>query len=229
VDSSLNQPILITDPKILTIDIIDNAEEMIDIKDQAIITIGPSPEIPNNVDYTKMRKSVYEKLVYAQSLLPKGLKFCLYEAYRSLELQKMLFDTRYARLKKLHTAWSAEEIFNETTRLISPVVHFDGSINIPPHSTGAAIDVYLLDNNDNAVDMGIHPKDWMEDDDGSISLTASQIISAEARKNRDIMSAALFAAGFANYTAEYWHWSYGDRYWAYQLKQPCAIYGMYRE
>ena len=74
--------------------------------------------------------------------------------------------------------------------------------------------------------MGIHPKDWMQDTDGSLSLTNSQKISAEARHYRQIMNSALMSAGFVNYPTEYWHWSYGDRYWAYHQGQSTAIYGV---
>jgi D-alanyl-D-alanine dipeptidase len=167
---------------------------------------------------------VYDKLVAAQALLPDGLRFCLYEGYRSLGLQEKLFTTHYADMKKLHPAWTQDEIFIETTKLVSPVTNIDGSKNIPPHSTGAAIDVYLLDANGNAVDMGIHPKDWLQDHDGSLSLTDSKKISAVAQRNRDIMSQALTAVGFVNYPTEYWHWSYGDRYWAYQQQQDHALF-----
>ncbi len=40
------------------------------------------------------------------------------------------------------------------------------------------------------------------------------------------MSAILSEAGFVNYPTEYWHWSYGDRYWAYMKKKPYALYGL---
>jgi beta-lactamase class D len=43
--------------------------------------------------------------------------------------------------------------------------------------------------------------------------------------NRHIMGTALQAAGFINYEREYWHWSYGDRRWAYYTHSPHAIYG----
>ena len=78
--------LLIADPKILSVPTIDNHEPMINLKNQRTIAYGPSPEIPNNMDYTYLRKTVYEKLVKAQTLLPKGLHFCLYEGYRSLHL-----------------------------------------------------------------------------------------------------------------------------------------------
>jgi D-alanyl-D-alanine dipeptidase len=220
--------ILIADPKILAIPITDQHEPMVDLKCQTDILYGPSPEIPNNTDYTKLRKSVYEKLKQAQALLPNGYRFCLYEGYRSLSLQKMLFDTRVNKIKNQHPNWSEKAIFLETTKLVSPVINLDGSTNIPPHSTGAAVDVYLIDDRGKPIEMGIHPKDWMEDDDGSLSLTLSNIISAEAQKNRKLMSQVLLAVGFVNYPTEYWHWSYGDRYWAYHKKQANAIYNSYR-
>jgi D-alanyl-D-alanine dipeptidase len=39
------------------------------------------------------------------------------------------------------------------------------------------------------------------------------------------MSSALTKVGFVNYPGEYWHWSYGDRYWAYHVGAKEAIYG----
>jgi D-alanyl-D-alanine dipeptidase len=100
----------------------------------------------------------------------------------------------------------------------------DGS-NIPPHSTGGAIDIYLIDTKGHPVDMVIQVKDWMEDTDGSLSQTNSQIISQEAQEHRKIMNHVLLAVGFINYPTEYWHWSFGDRSWAYQTGYSHAIYG----
>ncbi len=222
-----NKFLLIADPQILAIPIIDNHERMIDLKNQHEIAYGPSPEIPNNTDYTKLRKIVYEKLAQAQALLPQGLHFRLYEGYRSLQLQEMLFDTRYAKIKTQHPSWSHQQLFHETTKLVSPVVNLDSSKNIPPHSTGGAIDVYLINKKGEAVDMGIHPKDWMNDLHGTLSLTNSNVISKEAKRYRHIMSNVLRQVGFVNYPTEYWHWSYGDRYWAYYHHKPHAIYSSY--
>jgi hypothetical protein len=62
---------LLADPQVIATSIVENHEPLVDLKNQTIITYGPSPEIPNNTDYTKMRKTVYEKLIQAQSLLPE--------------------------------------------------------------------------------------------------------------------------------------------------------------
>lgn len=219
----------IASPEILTIPIIENHEPMIDLIDYPGLVYGPSPEIPNNTDYTKMRKMVYLKLKQVQALLPQGILLCLYESYRSLSLQKALFDARFAKIKKQHPDWPHAQLFTETIKMVSPVINQDGSANIPPHSTGAAVDVYLIDEHHKAIDMGIHPKDWMEDLDGSRSFTASTKISEHAKKNRKILSEAMTTAGFVNYTYEYWHWSYGDRYWAYYQQKSHAIYDCIKE
>jgi D-alanyl-D-alanine dipeptidase len=140
---------------------------MIDLRNQSIILFGPSPEIPNNKDYTKIRRTVYNKLVEAQKLLADNLRFCIYEVYRSLHLQEKLFNERYNILKNEHPNLANEELFRKTVKLVSPVLNLDGSRNISPHSTGGAIDVYLVDHNGHIVDMGIKVAEWMQDVDGS--------------------------------------------------------------
>jgi len=218
--------ILIADERILAVPVMENKESLINLCDQKEIFYGPSPEIPNNTDYTKLRKTVYEKLLQAQALLPKGILFCIYEAYRSLALQKKLYDERYRKIKQQYPQWSERQVFNETTKLISPIINFDGSENVPPHATGGAIDVYLINDQGQALDMGIHPADWMTDKEGVLSLTLSPLISAEAVSNRTLMGNVLSKVGFVNYPTEYWHWSYGDRYWAYFKAKTHACYGL---
>lgn len=218
--------VLIADPCVLAIPVKENHEPLIDLVSQSAITLGPSPEIDNNTDYTKMRKTVYEKLLFAQRLLPKNIKFCLYEGYRSLNLQQFLFESRQKNVLAAHPTLSGKALFDEVIRMVSPVVNYDGSLNIPPHSTGAAVDIYLVDENGDYLDMGIHPKDWLSDTDGMLSRTDAENISAEAKQNRKILSEVMTKAGFVNYCTEFWHWSYGDRYWAFQTQQPHAIYGV---
>lgn len=215
---------LISDPKVLSIPVYENNDEWIDLRAQKTIILGPSPEIPNNQDYTYLRKTVYEKLKLAQNQLPEEYHFCLYEGYRSITLQKMLFEKQYNNIKTQHPDWNEKDIFTETTKLVSPVINPDNTPNIPPHSTGAAIDVYLIDDKGEVIDMGIHPKNWMNDKDGRLSQTDSSAISLIAKRNRQIMSTVLLDAGFVNYPTEYWHWSYGDRYWAYMTHHQHAIY-----
>lgn len=220
-----NEIVLIADPRVLQIPIQENQDVLIDLKEELSILFGPSPEIENNTCYTKIRSGVFDRLVLAESLLPKNLRLCLYEGLRSLSLQEHLYETRWNKIKTLYPSWSDPEIYHEVIKMVSPVKTLEGVQNIPPHATGAAVDVYLVDTISHLpVDMGILAKDWMLDPEGVLSKTDSNQISKEAQKNRGILNQVMTQAGFVNYPTEYWHWSFGDRYWAWVSKKPYAIY-----
>lgn len=217
--------VALIDPRVLAITIEENNDPWIDLKEQNLLAFGPSPEVPDNEDYTKMRRTVYEKLIQAQASLPSRFKLKLYEGYRSISLQEILFNDRYQTIKNMLPDWGHEKLLIESAKLVSPVINLDGTKNIPPHSTGGAIDIYLINEQGGCVDMGIKVENWSIDINGSISKMHSNEISDNAKKHRKIMSKALTQAGFVNYPAEYWHWSYGDRYWAYCQKKAVALYG----
>ena len=99
------------DPQVLSIPIQDKHEPMIDLLEQDIIRFGSSPEVANNLDYTKMRLTVYQKLLAAQRSLPDQLQFCLYEAYRSLALQQQLFHDRHTLLQQTYPDWDEHKLF----------------------------------------------------------------------------------------------------------------------
>ncbi|MEV6878651.1 hypothetical protein [Amycolatopsis sp. NPDC051128] len=40
-----------------------------------------------------------------------------------------------------------------------------------------------------------------------------------------LLASALVAAGLVGYPARWWHWSYGDRFWAWTTQAPHARYG----
>src|SRR3990167_3489626 len=138
--------IYIADPEILAIPIVECGETLVDLKDQCIILFGETPECElTKNDYTKMRKSVYEKLCLVQADLPNHYQLRLYEGFRSLKVQKILFDHEYQKIRKKFPDENLKNLFHETTRLVSPVINFDGTTNIPPHNTGAAVDVEIID------------------------------------------------------------------------------------
>ncbi len=224
------QPIIyLADPEILSIPIVECYEPLIDIKDYNEIFYGPPPECPLTAAcYTKMRKSVYAKLCAAQKMLPQGLKFKLYEGYRSLEVQQILFDQEFSKISKAFPQWSYAQRFHEATRLASPVKNLDGSTNIPPHNTGGAVDIEIMTNTGELIEMGMAAKDW-SNVNPELCMTHNKTISMEAQKNRQLLLTVLEQQGFINYPNEWWHFSYGDRYWAYYQLEKRAIYSSVEE
>ena len=63
-----------------------------------------------------------------------------------------------------------------------------------------------------------------EESDGACYTDAGNV-GCEAQANRRVLRDALSAAGLVNYPTEWWHWSYGDRYWALETGAPAALYG----
>lgn len=219
--------ILIADDIITSIPVQESNEEIIDLTNQDSISYYQSQDSVPLIQ-VKLRKTVYKKLLQAQKLLPNNLSLCVYEGYRSLEYQEEIFIKKFAQLYQQNPKQPYKKLFEQTTRVVSPVVNLNGSINIPPHSTGAAVDVYLINSNGEPIEMGIHPKDSFNDVDGTLCAMDSKKISKEAKLHRQIMAKALKKVGFVNYYTEYWHWSYGDRFWAYHAGAQYAIYGLYR-
>ncbi|MFD9697485.1 M15 family metallopeptidase [Lentzea sp. NPDC059081] len=76
-----------------------------------------------------------------------------------------------------------------------------------------------------AVDLSLCTVDADELDLGTVFDAAEPRDREEALRNRDFLAAALEGAGLVGYPGAWWHWSYGDRYWAHLTGSPQAIYG----
>ncbi len=78
------------------------------------------------------------------------------------------------------------------------------------------------------LDMGTAIDATPEASDGSCFFDAPGI-SARARVQPRPAGGVLRHAGFVNYPTEWWHWSYGDRYWAFVTGAPAALFGEIRD
>lgn len=200
-------------------------EPLVDVRVAGGLLYGPPPEHPDtDPDYCWVRRTVYEKLLAVQAGLPRGLRLRLYEGLRSLAIQRQLFEEEKARIAAESPQLSPQEVHERASLLISPVVHFDGTPNIPPHSTGGAVDVELVDDSGAVIDFGMEAKDWVRVDAEFCETRSAQVHGA-ARENRLLLCRAMEAQGFQNYVREWWHYSWGDRYWALKQGHPRAVYG----
>lgn len=216
---------LITAKEIIDIPIIENNDPLIDIKSESKLAFGEPPECElTKNDYTLMRQTIYDKLLRAQDALPHPLRFRLYEAYRSLKVQAMLFKEELSKVKERMPQLSHEAQFFEATRLVSPVYHLDGSKNTPPHATGAAVDVEIINAHGEPIDMGMDIRNWLNVAP-ELCATHFDKLSNKAKSNRQLLLDVMQAEGFVNYFTEWWHFSYGDKLWAYHTQSPHAIFG----
>jgi len=165
-------------------------------------------------EFSLARKTVADKLLKMLEFLPTDIGIAYFEGFRPLYKQKQYFDDKMREtlqiIKDKHLA------YEETSKSVAPFID-----NIPPHSTGAAIDMTLFSFKDGLLDMGkfdtiFGPNNHQE----TFSANTSQI----QRKNRLILLEAAISSGFVNYGFEWWHYSYGDKAWAYAKGRKEAIY-----
>lgn len=169
-------------------------------------------------DQTLMvRESVAKRLAMAQSLLD-GQKLMIIEGLRPVVLQRQYFDEYYNELQHAHPDWVREVLYTETSKYVAPPEI------IPPHSTGGAVDLTLCTAEGKELDMGAQVNATPEESQNAVFMDAIRI-SKEARANRELLKDVMTQAGFVNYPYEFWHCSYGDRYWAYTTRQDAALYG----
>lgn len=115
-------------------------------------------------------------------------------------------------------------------RLASRVFEFwgipsDDPLTPPPHSTGAAVDLSLLDAGGHDVDMGCPIDETTERAYPDHYALASSPPMRSYHAHRLLLDAVMRSAGFLRHGNEWWHFSLGDQMWAWTANEPVAIYG----
>jgi zinc D-Ala-D-Ala dipeptidase len=202
-------------PSVAAIPVRERGEELVDVRAHGI---GVDARRQDEAGaFAHVRQGLLTRLLRAQSLLPAGVRLLFIEGYRPPVLQRRYFQEYSDDLTRAHPDWPASRIREAASRYVSPP-------EIAPHSAGAAVDVTLVDHAGRELDMGTRVNASPEESQGAC-YTHAPNISAQARTNRATLGAALSEAGLTNYPSEFWHWSYGDRYWALQTNRLTALYG----
>ncbi|QEU96986.1 dipeptidase [Streptomyces kanamyceticus] len=205
------------DPRVADVPVRECGERLLDVREDSSLLVDARQQEGAEAAFALLREGVVRRLERAEKLLPDGLRLLFVEGYRPPSLQRAYFEEYAEQLRALHPHWSAAEIHASASRYVSPP-------DIAPHSAGAAVDLTLADAEGRELDLGTRMNADPEESEGAC-YTAAADIGPEARAHRDILGTALTAAGLVNYPTEWWHWSYGDRYWALLSGAECALYG----
>jgi D-alanyl-D-alanine dipeptidase len=188
-----------------------------------------------------LRQGVLGRLISAQVALQQQYpvwRIQIFDAYRPIAVQQFMVNHAFAQLLAdrqltVETLSPAEQqaLWEEVYQFWALPSH-DPAMP-PPHSTGAAIDVTLLDVTGQAVDMGgaidelsprSHPDYYASSDDS---------YEQSYHHHRQLLHRVMVEAGFLRHPNEWWHFSYGDQLWAWLTRQQAppespqatAIYG----
>lgn len=201
--------ILLNDERIMSVNSTDNNEKIISLRniDEKIVIDDTKSDVGNDSElFCYARESVSKKLIEALSYLEDGYTLCIKEAYRPLSLQKSFFDDAAKYYRSQYPFKNDDEIYKLTCQFVAP-------LKVAGHVTGGAVDLTLLKNG-KEIDMGSRFNETPMEPQ-NLPYTNSPYISKTAEKNRTILINAMKKAGFINYPTEWWHFSYGDCYWAY--------------
>ncbi|MCG9546083.1 M15 family metallopeptidase [Vibrio sp. Isolate33] len=164
------------------------------------------------------RESVVKRLSDASLCLPEGIYLSVKETYRPKSFQSFIYNRRLIQLfcSEKHINLTSQEVHEITAEYIAPP-------NVAGHPTGGAVDVSLVDRLGNEIDLGCQ-----YDEDATISqgkcYSFCGSLEADVIENRRVLFECMEKAGFINYPFEWWHWSYGDKYWAIVAEAPNAFY-----
>lgn len=171
----------------------------------------------SEIEKIENRSGVIKKLREAKKLLPAGWNFKIWDGYRTLKVQKLLYDDYYKRLKAKNPSFEHEKICQMVEIFVSPPSH--NTLFPAPHNTGGAVDLTVVDGDGVELDMGT-PFDEFTERSFTNHFKYGTIF-----ENRMMFKKIMEAVGFANYFEEWWHYSYGDQEWAKTNKTDKAVYG----
>ena len=212
----MTEIVLMSDPRIAAIPVADCGEPLVDVRLHDALAVD-SRRADSSGAFAHLREGVLIRLLKARTLLPDGIRLLFVEGYRPPALQRDYFERYADGLRDAHPDWPPTRVREAASRYVSPP-------EIAPHSAGAAVDLTLVCADGSELDLGTPLNANPEDSDGACYTDAGNI-GSEARANRQLLGAALTAAGLVNYPTEWWHWSYGDRYWALSTGAGSAMYG----
>ena len=212
----MSEIVLLSDERITGLQVEECGDRLVDLRDVEAIRLDSRLADADGA-YAHLRAALADRLVAAQSLLPRGLRLLVVEGYRPPALQEQYFAEYAAELRRANPHWPAPHVHRQASRYTSPP-------GVAPHVAGAAVDLTLCTYAGDELPMGTAVNASPEDSDGACITAATNISPGEAG-NRRILARALTAVGLVNYPTEWWHWSFGDRYWAFCTGAPAARYG----
>lgn len=222
----------IVSPDITKIKIEECGEELIDLNNlgnKRIVLLTNFDSIYNagHRDCGKVRKGLCDRLLLLLKYLPSNVGLAIFEGYRPLWKQKEYFVKKFKELASKDKDIKLDDgclnnIYVETCKWVSPFID-----NIPVHCTGAAIDFMLFKlNEEDSVELLDLGKFGVIFGPNDQAKTLAANLSAEQIANRDMLLNAASKSGLVNYGYEWWHYSYGDRAWAFVEGKDKAIYGI---
>jgi len=174
-----------------------------------------------------VRQGVLDRLLAAQATLERlqpGWKILIFDAYRPLAVQQYMVDHTFGEVVAQRGLDPATLTKAQRQEILTLVYEFwavpdRDPTRPPPHSTGGAVDVTLVDATGIELDMGSpidelsprsYPNYYGEQNDATAQVF---------HQRRSHLNQVMSEAGFLRHPGEWWHFCYGDQMWAWLQQQ----------
>ena len=183
----------------------ENNEALVPVPD-GIPRLNVYLELSVRPHWDWLRKSVVGRLMRANAELPVGWNLVLLDGYRTLDFQRELMAHYFS--KPVDAGVYVSNPSDPELR--------------PPHATGGAVDITLGVSGD-ALELGTSFDEFTPRASLSFFETLPDCPEKTARR---LLASVMTGAGFAPYPSEWWHWSFGDQFWAASFDEPTARFGV---
>jgi len=185
--------------------IVDGGEPLVAVTDIACVNAYRAVGWDGTDATVWLRARVAEQLHAVESVLPAGFTLAVFDGWRSPVTVRALWDHYYGPGSTLEPGFLADP---------------DDADIIPPHGTGGAVDLTLAWQG-----MPLSLGTAFDDFSPRAHLRAIEGEPGPARELRRLLHLAMVAAGFAPNPMEWWHYSWGDQWWAATTGADHAVHG----
>lgn len=212
--------------------IVESGEPLVAIPADRVCLISPHPYAVLGAPYGDkspfyLRAGVLAALLQAQTKLEQsypGWKIQIFDAYRPIAVQQFMVDYTFSQLVQARGFGPENLTDGQKQTLLEQVYEFwavpsADPTTPPPHSTGAALDVTLVNAAGTPIEMGseideISPRSYPDHFAGHSDETAQRY-----DRHRQLLAACMESVGFTRHPREWWHFSLGDQMWAWLNNQ----------
>jgi zinc D-Ala-D-Ala dipeptidase len=214
------------------IEIVECNEPLVAIPLEQFAVESPHPYQKLGANYNGrspyyLRDRVLIALLNAQNILQNrhlNWRIKIFDAYRPIEVQQFMVDyafttlvrDRHLNLDRL-SPQQQQEIWEDVYQFWA--IPSQDITNPPPHSTGAAIDITLVDADGITLDMGSEIDEISERSHPNYYANSTSDREQIYHQRRELLKEVMTTVGFCRHPQEWWHFSLGDRMWAWQKQK----------
>ena len=180
-----------------------------------------------------LRQGVLDRLLQAQTYLQQShpqWRIQIFDAYRPIAVQRFMVDYAFSQVLQAE-GLTVEQLSPDRQQALWQQVYQIWAIpstdpkTPPPHSTGAAVDITLVDAAGMTVNMGSPIDEMSARSQPDYFANSADPVEQEYHESRQLLRDIMLKAEFTRHLGEWWHFSFGDQMWAWLSDRPVAQYG----